>query len=778
MTIVDDVKLEQLAARRPKDLFPILERSASLSPLLFVLTFLPGIVALESASIDELDAQWRLKSLEISTAPSVIDVIDPSGISQTDLKWQPPLGSWIAAGAVHLPGPVGSHGLELVDYLSAASLVPASYFLASRLLGRRIGFITALLVAIHTTFLEQHQNATPHGLAILTAMGAFWGFLGHLRHGDELVSVDLLVGGISLGLCLLAGGPLAFAVVAALLVLVLGHVEPLPETRRTTAVRRGYHLWSGWPAFRSLGVLVVTAFAAGGWWELMMLYSYGGEFLTGWLGGMRASPSSAAHVSLPFFSGAFVLRLLHELFAMARIQSGLTLLGLWTIGRGLASSGNGVRRASFRFLAAWFVCALVLFAASLRDAAPGSLYLSMWRLFLMSACTACSALALDEIARRRIGLPLFVSVTLAALLVGYVFVHQNRRGGAPSPWILVGGLVFAVVAAQVLRRVCEKSETRQWLVLAGLIVAYVVADASIGISTIRADDADWRALTTFHSSLPAEFDAESSWRECLLISDSKPPYRLLLALKSVWPTADITIVRDWDQALKVALGEHQTPKTALVVDWSHGNSRPANPTGAQWEAVPVGNPQFFEQRQLRAYILMWERKPAGDENHAAGQAGSLPFMTRQAGRLPYMAPGAMPTALRGHVFSLEACVAERIGRGGGARCRDVRIRQHLSTATLSEFDRFRAEPGLRGCNRSRLIEKDASQGAGRTISGYDILPRIHRTCPRKAVGMAPRAGLSQLLLDLLVIRVGLGQLFEQGEGFAVLALFKIGVGHQ
>ncbi len=42
-------------------------------------------------------------------------------------------------------------------------------------------------------------------------------------------------------------------------------------------------------------------------------------------------------------------------------------------------------------------------------------------------------------------------------------------------------------------------------------------------------------------------------------------------------------------------------------------------------------------------------------------------------------------------------MAGRIGRGGGARCRDVRIRQHLTTAT---------------------------QGAGRTISGYDILPRI------------------------------------------------------
>ena len=36
-----------------------------------------------------------------------------------------------------------------------------------------------------------------------------------------------------------------------------------------------------------------------------------------------------------------------------------------------------------------------------------------------------------------------------------------------------------------------------------------------------------------------------------------------------------------------------------------------------------------------------------------------------------------------------------------ARCRDVRIRQHLTTATLSEFDRIPAEPGLRGCSRSR-----------------------------------------------------------------------------
>jgi hypothetical protein len=606
--LADDARLEELAAPRPKDLFPILERSSSLSPLLVVLTFLPGIVALEKASIDELDAQWRLKSLEVATAPNVSDVIDPSGISQASLRWQPPLGSWLAAGAVHLPGRIGAHGLELVDYLTAASLVPASFFLVTRLLGRRIGFVTALLVAVHTTFLEQHQNATPHGLAILTALGTFWGFFGHLRHRDELVSLDLLVGGISLGLCALCGGPLAFVVVAALLVLVLANFGQTPETRKAVAAKRG-HLWSGWPAFRSLGVLMATAFAAGGWWELMMLYSYGGQFLSGWLWGLRGSPlgtgSAATHFAI--FSSAYALRLLQEFFAMSRVLSGLTILGLWTISRGLLSPGCGARRPAYLFLAAWFACGLFCFAASLRlndttDAAAGSLYLNMWRLFLMSACTACSALALDEVARRRISLPIFVSVTFGALLIGYAFLHPKHTGDYPSLLTVAAGLVFALAAAQMLRRLCELNERRQWLVLSGLIIAYVLADATIGIANIRADDQsrlDWRALTTFHNSLPPHNDTGS----CLLISESKPPYRLILTLKSAWPTAEITVVPDWDQALKVALDENQMPKTAIVVDWTGGNSRPANPTGAQWRTITVGNPQYFEQRQLRAYVL-------------------------------------------------------------------------------------------------------------------------------------------------------------------------------
>ena len=116
--------------------------------------------------------------------------------------------------------------------------------------------------------------------------------------------------------------------------------------------------------------------------------------------------------------------------------------------------------------------------------------------------------------------------------------------------------------------------------LAGLIAAYVVADASIGISTIRADDADWRALTTFHSSLPPRNEVKT----CLLISESNAPYRLLLALKSVWPRAEVTLVRDWDQALKMALDEHQTAE-----DGHRRRLEPRQLAAGQSDGGAVGN---------------------------------------------------------------------------------------------------------------------------------------------------------------------------------------------
>jgi hypothetical protein len=604
VTIVDDARLLQLAARRPKDVFPILERAASLSPLLLLLTFLPGIVALESASLSERDAQWQLKGLELSAVPSLFDAVDPAASSSVSaLKYQPPLGTWLIA-AVDRWFPFDSRSLPLFEYLSAASLVPAAYLLMSRLAGRRVGFITAALAAFHGTFLEQYRHSGPHALAVSSALLAFWGFFGHLRQATEIVSIDLLIGGIALGVCLLAGGPLAIVVVLVLLLGSLARIEPLGDSRQgRSPAARGRRLWSTWHAVRSLGVMSATAFAAGGWWELMMLYSYGRDFGTGWLFAMTDAPNGVLRLDEPLFSAEFARLLFSNLLWASGALAGLTVLGLWIIGRRVFAPSNGESRVPFRFVAVWTACAFAIFAAAISNGGGTSLYTDLWRLFFSAACVCTAAVALDEVTRRKVSLLEFVCLTLATLGCGYAFLRTETL----VPNAALRGAFIALAAALLLARAaqefCRRSELREWSLIAGLLAAFVFSDAGMGISALRAADPDYRSLTTFgRSLLPDKVDVEA----CLLICEGRPPSRLQFVLKSVWPTAQIFPVKDWDEALKIAAGDGHTPKTAVVVDWSRGNSRPANPTGARWNAPPIGNPQFFEQRPLRAYVLVWE----------------------------------------------------------------------------------------------------------------------------------------------------------------------------
>jgi len=617
VSVVDDARLLQLAAHRPKDVFPILERAASLSPLILVLTFVPGIVALQSATLSEPDAQWRLKGLELANLASLFDAVDPAASSSVSaLKFQPPLGSWILAAAERWL-PFDSQSLPLFEYLSAASLVPACYFCMSRLAGRRVGLITAALAAFHGTFLAQYRHAGPSALAVSAALFAFWGFFGHVWQATEIVSVDLLIGGLALGVCLLAGGPLAIVVIAVLVLASLMRIDSYIASRPGGLVRagasapaaRGRRLWSTWHAVRSLGVMTATAFAAGGWWELMMLYSYGRKFGTAWLFAMPDTSGATLYLDGPLPSAQFAREVFTQLLAASGALAGLTVLGLWIMGRqtfaprGTFGPGNGESRGPLRFLAVWIAASCAIFAASLTNGGSPSLYADLWRLFFSAACICIAAVALDEVTRRRVSLLEFVCLTFATLGCGYAVLRTEFL----VPNASMRGAFIAMAAALLLARAaqefCRRSELREWLLIAGLLIAFVLGDLCLGISALEAADPDSQALTAFARSLqPDHLDAEV----CLVISEGRPPARLQYALKSVWPKAQIFALKEWDEALKIAAGDGKTPKTAVVIDWSRGNSRPANPTGARWNAPPIGNPQFFEQRPLRAYVLVWE----------------------------------------------------------------------------------------------------------------------------------------------------------------------------
>jgi 4-amino-4-deoxy-L-arabinose transferase-like glycosyltransferase len=615
VSIVDDVRLLQLATRRPKDIFPTLERAASLSPLVFVLTVFAAVVALQSSTLSERDAQWQLKGLELASLPSIFDAVDPATTTGVpSLKYQPPFVTWMTAAADRW-APFDSSSLPLFEYLSAASLVPACFFCMSRLAGRRIGFLAAALAAFHGTFLQQYRHVEPHSLAVTAALVAFWGFLGHIRQATEVVSIDLLIGGIALGVCLLAGGPLAIAVVVVLLFASLTHIEPNVDSRQglgrsatTVTVPRSRRPWSSWQALRSLGVMTATAFAAGGWWELMMLYSYGRDFGAGWLFG-RVDSTVALRADAPAHLANFAHELCGELAAAGGLLSGLSVLGLWLVGRNVlfSKSASGSRRSEsagpLRFAAVWMAVSGAIVAASLFEAGGLSLYANMWRLFFSVACVCTAASALDEVSRRQVTLLEFVCLTSATLGCGYALLHAEGLLPNASMRSVFVALALALLAGRAAQEFCRRGEARDWMLIALLLTGFVLADAGLGISTLEAADPDYQSLTAFGRSLmPDHLDAEV----CLLICDGQPPARLQLALKSVWPMTQIHPVRDWDEALKVAVGEGGTPKTAVVVDWTRGNSRPANPTGARWDAPPIGNPQFFEHRPLRAYVLVWE----------------------------------------------------------------------------------------------------------------------------------------------------------------------------
>jgi hypothetical protein len=607
--IVDDAKLLQLAARRPKDAFPILERATSLSPLLLLLTFLPGIVALDTASLSERSAQWQLRAFEISRVPSLFDAVDPAASSDVSvLKYQPPLGTWLWA-ALDRWLPFDSRSLPLFEYFSAASLIPACYLFMSRLAGRRVGFITAALAAFHGTFLQQYRSAGPHALAVSASLLAFWGFFGHVWLATEIVSIDLLIGGLSLGVCLLAGGPLALAVVVILLLVSLAPIEPFVDAGRgrSAPTPRGRRLWSTWHGARSLGVMAATAFAAGGWWELMMLYSYGRAFGSAWLFAIPETPTGALPLRVPLFSVHFVQRFAGDMLSANGALAGLTVLGLSITCRRLLAPADGQSRMPFRFLAVWMAMSCVIFAGAESVSGTGSggesLYIDLWKLFFSAACVCTAAVALDQVTRRKVGLFEFVCLTLATLGCGYAFLRTDNLVPNASMRGVFIALAAALLVARATQEVCRRSEFREWLLIVGLLSSCVLSDAGLGIASLQASDPDYESLLAFRKSLlPDKVDVEA----CLLVGEGQPPARLQFVLSSIWPKARIYPVKGWDEALKIAGGDGHTPKTAVVVDWSRGNSRPANPTGARWNAPPIGNPQFFEQRPLRAYVLAWE----------------------------------------------------------------------------------------------------------------------------------------------------------------------------
>jgi hypothetical protein len=607
---IDDAKLLELASEQQDELFPTLKRGNSVAPLVALLAILPSLYALAHNSLDANDAQWGLKSLELLAAPDLESVLMSPGSGENHSARQPPLGSWLTALTMLIPGLPTSVGLAIVSFLSTAGIVAIWYLLCDRLAGPRFAFWGTAMIACHGPLLAQVQSPAPTALAILLAMCAFWGFFAHLQDAEGIVSVKLLMAGIALGLCLLAGGFLAVAVlvVDALLAVVM--------LIGTGSARNGSHRYRShgpgrWTALKSLPVLASIAVGVSGWWVLLMASQSEPEFWPVWFG--FGQPSAMAdHLFAADVSGMFVLIVasVHQLIDLLGAFFGLALYGLWRAARELWQCENKSRRWSLKFLCVWLVCALPAWYASLSMRAESA---DLWRMFVLLPLVGFAAFAIEQVIERRtrplVALWLFC---LSILIPEWSAVIKSSASGETpgsireatvvmTAWLATGFALLSVWLVVFARR----RDHRQRICLTGALLLIVWLNASQGLQSIRltADERrSRRMLTEFHDSLASTGPIDDQ----VLITDSDSPAVIEFVVRSVRPELVLHTVPNWNEVdllIREAQESGVVNRTVLIVDWRTIGRSSTRPPGGNMPLKRHSTPVIWHGRRLTTYLL-------------------------------------------------------------------------------------------------------------------------------------------------------------------------------
>lgn len=598
MAAVDDQRLIELSAEPAGELFTLLKRPHAFWPLLVLLAVLPGVYALEYRALQPEGALWGMRSLNVYVSQDADDFLDPGGVTEERLlRWRSPLTSWLTALFLWLLGPSEPLAMVVVSYLATAGIVALGYTFGDWLAGPRCGFWAALLLAFHGTLLVQAQTPAPHSLAIVLGMLAFLGFLRHVDSTTGLFSPALLLGATALGLCLLASGPMAFAVATALTLSIAGWrgTRTLPRRSPGEEPRR---VWVGRDALKSLLVLVLLAAVVGGWWPAFMAYQHGPEFWYAWL--LNASDASALGSSDPSPFLSALLASTHDAFGPL---IGLVLLGLWVAARAAMQTSVETERRRFRFVIAWALIAAVSWIALFRSATAPDSVPQLWRGFLLVPSALLAAVAVEFTAQRRVWLVAVVAAAcftaLAALWPSLASVfEQSDRSTAVAVTII--SVVSVVLAAAWLIQHSEGRDFQKRLILGTLLLALAAGNAVRGLAASTRAGPEERALAGMRAELE-EVDNVRSW---IIVGEPPIPLQLRLALRSLWPHASRDVVETWDSAIAQALSTPLEPAERIVaVDWSTRDTRPTRIQVPELQIAPLTRSRFFHTKQLTAYEL-------------------------------------------------------------------------------------------------------------------------------------------------------------------------------
>ena len=269
-------------------------RSGMFFPLVVLVAVLPGLYALNSWDLTPPGPMWGLRGLavlegwvfdQVPTSASIAPRLEASAFRT--VAYQPPLYAWLEAIGLALSNDRDPCATVLPSYVAGALVVVLIYLHGRVWRGPGVGLFAALLVGFNRSLLVQMQQATPTTLGLAGTLTVLLCYGGHLRVASETSSRPwtrrgpvfwTLLGGVSLGLTLMAVGP--FGLVS--LPLILLHQAYLAAAAPRGGVSRSRRRWDwlGWrdtPSLSAGALALAIALAMASPWYVVMFARYGSE---------------------------------------------------------------------------------------------------------------------------------------------------------------------------------------------------------------------------------------------------------------------------------------------------------------------------------------------------------------------------------------------------------------------------------------------------------------------------------------------------------------------
>lgn len=584
--VVDDARLMRLAAETPRDAALVLRRATAYRPLVLLLCVLPPVWFAAWSTLDSESAPWALRALAVQNARQIDDWLEPgSQWPECELRSAPPLISWLTGSILPLLPAGSSLAPVLISCMSMMGATALLWQLCREAVGERTALILTLLFALHPQIAPLAATGAPTALTLFLLITAAWGYWGHLEQDQGAVSFRLLAGGIAWGLAILAGGWMAFAFFAVLVLLSI--------VSRTTPADlvppRGEK-----SSFIGVIILGVTGAALACWWPAMMFQSQSLSFLYGWMGFTSEMPQSD--------NSAHHLDVLSSWVGEPSLLLGWWFVGGWSTLRISLYGSDGRFQRWCRWLIVWNavgVSGRILWRAF--DGTPEAL--RDWDVFLVLPATLLAAQGLDRALRRetsRLGLAAAISATLAA--VGWRLTHN------PSVGLILGGVVFLVLLASAplavgLRRAratWSEGELRTWVLVAALVT--FLGNAACAIVPLKQREFDHLQWETIRQQMSQN---EAITQTSIIANNRRDLVPWIFLVRSLWPDAKFSQATGWDPKITATLvAEAKNPQSRIILfDWSRNGLRFLADVGSGWQVDSVVQPMAFRGRRLAVYLI-------------------------------------------------------------------------------------------------------------------------------------------------------------------------------